>query len=80
MVASRPDVLLLAINFDENKAVVKALGVKVRCCLPLFVLPSVRLQIPLPPRVCTGVKVVLEHGVCNSCCSAPLASRSRRRY
>ena len=29
LVASRPDVLLLAINFDENKAVVKALGVKV---------------------------------------------------
>lgn len=33
LVASRPDVLLLAINFDENKAVVKALGVKV---LPYF--------------------------------------------
>lgn len=29
LVGSRPDVLLLAINFDENKAVVKALGVKV---------------------------------------------------
>lgn len=30
LVEGRPDVLLLAINFDENKTVVKAMGVKVR--------------------------------------------------
>ncbi|KAI3429789.1 hypothetical protein D9Q98_010102 [Chlorella vulgaris] len=33
LVEGRPDVLLLAINFDENKTVVKAMGVKV---LPWF--------------------------------------------
>jgi hypothetical protein len=29
MIADRPDVLVLAVNFDENKTVVKAMGVKV---------------------------------------------------
>lgn len=30
LMEERPDVLLLAVNFDENKTLVKALGVKVR--------------------------------------------------
>lgn len=30
LVAARPDVLLLAVNYDDNKTLVKALGVKVR--------------------------------------------------
>ena len=60
MVAARPDVLLLAVNFDENKAVVKALGVKVRtvqprcccCCCCMNCLPT-RLRAACMPGTVT---------------------------
>ena len=49
LVASRPDVLLLAINFDENKAVVKALGVKVGAAAALCACAQMRCRQALLP-------------------------------
>lgn len=70
LMEQRPDVLLLAVNFDENKTVVKAMGVKVRppaLLAPLqerlvgaYLPPWRRRSHPLPPwppfrhRCCRG--------------------------
>ena len=65
LVAERPDVLLLAINFDENKAVVKALGVKVRVAMPALV------GRPLLAALCGKAAVKALGAEVRACCPLP---------